>query len=416
MRLLLDILAQTLRTLWAHKLRSFLTMFGIAWGVGSLLLLVGLGEGFRSGNRKELESIGPDIMFMFGGRIPAVPGSASSMRPFQLTYQDYLSVREEAREVRAVAPVLARMDIRAVTDYTSANGQVFGVPEHYAKIRYLPLESGRWLNQRDDDERRRVAIIGEEMRRNMFPGRPALGASVLLNGVRFEVVGVLKRLGQEDNNATNIRIFVPFNTMREYFPMKEDGAYDAITYLNFQPRSRENHDATKWEVRRIVARNHGFDYGVEDAWFDWDTIQSQKTIGKIFDAMNLFLGSVGIITLALGAIGIINIMLVSVSERTKEIGLRKALGATNRTILTQFFLEGAFLTIVSGFVGLAVAAGLMSVLATLPSPEGFDTPRIVPWSAALAIGLLSFAGVVAGLYPARQAAMLPPVEALRQES
>jgi putative ABC transport system permease protein len=239
---------------------------------------------------------------------------------------------------------------------------------------------------------------------------------VLLNGVRFEVVGVLKRLGQEDNNATNIRIFVPFNTMREYFPMKEDGAYDAITYLNFQPRSRENHDATKWEVRRIVARNHGFDYGVEDAWFDWDTIQSQKTIGKIFDAMNLFLGSVGIITLALGAIGIINIMLVSVSERTKEIGLRKALGATNRTILTQFFLEGAFLTIVSGFVGLAVAAGLMSVLATLPSPEGFDTPRIVPWSAALAIGLLSFAGVVAGLYPARQAAMLPPVEALRQES
>jgi putative ABC transport system permease protein len=109
-------------------------------------------------------------------------------------------------------------------------------------------------------------------------------------------------------------------------------------------------------------------------------------------------------------------MLVSVSERTKEIGLRKALGATNRTILTQFFLEGAFLTIVSGFVGLAVAAGLMSVLATLPSPEGFDTPRIVPWSAALAIGLLSFAGVIAGLYPARQAAMLPPVEALRQES
>jgi putative ABC transport system permease protein len=415
MRLFLDILVQTFRTLWAHKLRSFLTMFGIAWGVGSLLLLVGLGEGFRSGNRRELESIGQDIMFMFGGRIPAVPGSASSMRPFQLTYQDYLSVREEAREVRAVAPVLARMDIRAVTDYTSANGQVFGVPEHYAQIRYLPLESGRWINQRDDDERRRVAIIGEEMRRNMFPGRPALGAAVLLNGVRFEVVGIIKRLGTEDNNATNIRIFVPFNTMREYFPMKESGAYDAITYLNYQPLSRDRHEVTKWEVRRIVARNHGFDYRVEDAWFDWDTVESQKTIGKIFDAMNLFLGSVGMVTLALGAIGIINIMLVSVTERTKEIGLRKALGATNRTILTQFFLEGAFLTIVSGFVGLAVAAGIMAGLSTLPSPEGFDTPRIVPWSAALAIGLLSVAGIVAGIYPARQAAMLTPVEALRQE-
>jgi putative ABC transport system permease protein len=153
----------------------------------------------------------------------------------------------------------------------------------------------------------------------------------------------------------------------------------------------------------------------EDAWESWDTARSEEMVGKIFTAMNLFLGSVGVVTLALGGIGIVNIMLVSVSERTKEIGLRKALGATNRSIMMQFFMEGAFLTLLSGGLGIGAAAGLMTMLAQLPAPPGFDTPRLVPWSAALAVGSLALAGISAGLYPARQASLLTPVEALRQE-
>jgi len=138
-------------------------------------------------------------------------------------------------------------------------------------------------------------------------------------------------------------------------------------------------------------------------------------VAKIFDAMDWFLGVVGVVTLGLGAIGIINIMLVSVTERTKEIGLRKALGATYRSILTQFFIEGAFLTLLSGGIGLAGVTTLVIMLAQLPAPDGFDTPRIVPSSAATAIVSLAIAGVAAGLYPARKAALLEPVEALRQE-
>ena len=173
--------------------------------------------------------------------------------------------------------------------------------------------------------------------------------------------------------------------------------------------------AAKSELHEIIARRHGFDPKLEHAFEDWDTIDNMKKVATIFDAMDWFLGVVGVVTLGLGAIGIINIMLVSVTERTKEIGLRKALGATHRSILTQFFIEGAFLTLLSGGLGLFAVTAFVVLLAQLPAPEGFDTPRIVPASAVTAILSLAVAGIAAGLYPARKAALLEPVEALRQE-
>src|SRR6201982_2068947 len=185
MRLLGDILRQSLATLWAHKLRSFLTMFGIAWGVGSLLLLVGLGEGFRSGQEKQLATLGQNIMFMFPGRIPAVEGSTQSGQLYYFTYKDYLAIRNEAQLVGALSPVLNREDIRAVSDYGSTNGQVFGVASDYNQIRNVPVEPGRWFNSQDNSERRRVAVVGWELLKNMFPGRPAVGSTIHLNGISF---------------------------------------------------------------------------------------------------------------------------------------------------------------------------------------------------------------------------------------
>ncbi len=418
MRILLDIFSQTLRTLWAHKLRSFLTMFGIAWGVGSLLLLAGVGEGFRNGNRRQLETFGKNIIFFWGGRAPAVEGSFSSMKWFNLTYDDYRDIQNESKLALNISPVIARDDIRAVSDYTSTNGQVSGVPPIYGQVRTIPLEVGRWINDEDNDQRRRVCILGREMTRNLFPGRPAVGNAILLNGVRFQVIGILSMIGNEEQNSTNIRIFVPFNTMRELFPLKGDNSKEgnAISFINYQPRTFDENEAAKNELHIIVARNHGgFDPRDKDAWEEWDTVKNQKTMGKIFTAMDWFLGGVGLVTLALGAIGIINIMLVAVTERTREIGLRKALGATNRDILLQFFLEGAFLTLLSGMLGVAGAMLVIHLLSGVNLPQGFDTPRIVPLSAVGAVLSLGLAGITAGLYPARKAAMLEPVEALRQE-
>jgi putative ABC transport system permease protein len=410
-----DIISQTFRILWAHKLRSFLTMFGIAWGVGSLLLLVGLGEGFRSGQAKNLANLGTDIMFLFPGRIPAVEGNSQSGKLYRLTYDDYVAIKNEAHDVRNVSPVLNREDIRAVSDYNSANGQVFGVSNEYNQIRTIPMSTGRWLTAEDQAESRRVAVIGSELVKTMYSGRPAVGTTILLNGIRFDVVGVLEKVGREGNNGTNIRVFIPITVMKELFPLKESGAEDAVSFINYRPLNADLHEKAKTEVHQIIARRHGFDPKVKDAFEEWDTIEESKRVSLIFNAMDWFLGAVGLVTLGLGAIGIINIMLVSVTERTREIGLRKALGATNGNILTQFFVEGAFLTGLSGFIGLAITWGFVTMLAQLPAPEGFDTPRIVPASAVIAIGSLCLAGIIAGIYPARKAALLQPVEALRQE-
>src|SRR5216684_1199060 len=416
MRVLLEIFGQTLRTLWAHKLRSFLTMFGIAWGVGSLLLLVGLGEGFRSGNRKQFDELGEDVMFIWGGRAPAMNGSFTSMRHYFLTTRDYQDIASKCPDVRAVAAVISRGDVRAVSEFYQSSGQLQGVPANYNKIRYLPLADGRWLNDPDNDQKRAVMVLGDEVRKLLFPGRPSIGSVVLLNGVRFQVIGTLKRTGHGNNNDVNLRIFIPFNTMRQHFPPLNTGEIDdAVSFIIYQPRTRPIHETAKLEVHKVVAGNHGFPYDTPDAYDEWDSIRTADQVGKIFDAMNMFLGSVGLVTLSLGAIGIINIMLVAVADRTREIGLRKALGATSRSILFQFFAEGAFLTLISGGVGMGCAAGFMALLALLPQPQGFDTPRLVPTTAVLAIGSLAFAGIVAGLYPASQAAALQPVEALRKE-
>jgi putative ABC transport system permease protein len=212
-----------------------------------------------------------------------------------------------------------------------------------------------------------------------------------------------------------MRGYIPFQVMAANFPIKGENHQNSISFIEYQPRVTADHVLAQKEVHQIVGRNHQFDANDQNAFDEWDSIQESKMVGTIFDVMNMFLGAVGMVTLALGAIGVINIMLVAVSERTHEIGLRKALGATNRNILFHFFLEGLLLTLGSGLLGMCFAGGLMALMGGVEGPQGFDPPKLVPMSAMLAICSLTLAGVVAGLYPARRAAMLAPVEALRQE-
>jgi len=401
--------------MWAHKLRSFLTMFGIAWGVGSLLLLIGLGEGFRAGTEKNLSNFGEDYMQIYNGRVPAVGGSQLSSRQYYLNYQDYLDIKDSSY-VRNAAPVIYRGDLRLVSEFGSSNGYVDGSEPQFYDIRRQPIDQGRWLNWSDEAGRNNVCVIGSEFVRILFPGHPAVGSRLLINGVPFEVIGTMQRIGHGNNNDQNMRLVMPYTTMAIYFPMKGEGNANAIKYVAYQPITREQHDQARKSARAIVARNHNFDPETPDAFDDWDSVETAKMVGKISDAMDAFLGAVGLVTLALGAMGVVNIMLVSVAERTREIGLRKALGATRRSILLQFFLEGLMLTSISGGIGVAAAYAFTRLLGLAPPIDGFELPHIYPATAALAAGSLAAAGIIAGLYPARRAALLAPVEALRQET
>jgi putative ABC transport system permease protein len=192
---------------------------------------------------------------------------------------------------------------------------------------------------------------------------------------------------------------------------------DALFSLQYQPTTKGEIDSAVAAVHRVIAEDHGFDPDLKDAFDEWNTVKEEKMIGAIFDAMDVFLGGVGIVTLGLGAVGIINIMLVSVTERTREIGLLKAIGATKSSILSQFFWEGLLLTGISGVIGIGLSAAFMWLLQQVLTDKmpGWDPPRLVPWSAALALGSLVVSGVAAGLYPASKAAAMDPIEALRRE-
>jgi putative ABC transport system permease protein len=412
-----DTLGQVFRAILANKLRTFLTMFGIAWGVGSLLVLVGLGEGFRSGQRKQFATFGNDMVFMGGGTIPAVANQHTGMRPYQLTNGDVLAMRARP-EVRAVTSILSRGDLYQVSAWSNTSGQVMGVEPNFAAIRIIPIAEGRFIDAADQAERRRVVVLGAKSAALLSLGHPMLGETMTINDVTFTVIGRVEPIGRGNNDGDNQKVYIPLSTMQELYAMKGDNVpHDALSFVQYQPTTRGDATAAMKAVHQVVASRHGFDPTFKDAFNEWDSIQELKMVGAIFTAMDVFLGGVGIVTLGLGAVGIINIMLVSVTERTREIGVLKAIGATKRSIMAQFFWEGLLLTGIAGLIGIGASAAFMALLQSVLTGKmpGWDPPRLVPWSAALALGSLMVCGVAAGLYPASKAAALDPIEALRRE-
>jgi len=412
-----DTLGQVLRAIMANKLRSFLTMFGIAWGVGSLLVLVGLGEGFRSGQQKQLATFGNDLVMMWDGTIPALPNQHTGMRPYQLTPGDEDAIRA-LPEIRAVTGYLYRNDLYQVSAYANTSGTVLGVEPNWADVRFTPVADGRFINNSDIADRNRVVVLGSKSAILLFAGRPMLGETITINDVAFTVIGRLGSISHGNNDSDNQKIYIPRSVMLERFAMKGDNVeQNALSSIQYQPTKKGEVDTAVAAVHRVIGQRHGFDPSLKEAFNEWNTINTQRMIAAIFNAMDVFLGGVGLVTLSLGAVGIINIMLVSVTERTRDIGVMKAVGATRRTVLAQFFWEGLLLTGISGLIGVAASAGFMVLLQQVLTGKmpGWDPPRVVPWSAALAVISLTICGVIAGLYPASKAAAMDPIEALRNE-
>ena len=413
-----EIFRQTLATFRAHKIRIFLTMFGIAWGIASVILLVGLGRGFSADQKRRMQTLGNDLVIVWGGRTSSQVGGLAAGREITLTIDDARVIGNECYLVKNVSPELRRT-IPEVSPFNSASRGVVGIWPSYQDFRSLRLSEGRLIADDDERDTNRVVILGWAARRQLFPGQPAVGATLLIKSVPYTVIGVLaeKKQNSNYNGPDNDFLFAPYSSVARDFPPPEKkgivrGFLDDIV---FEVADAETHDDAVLQVRRAIGRRHHFEAKDKDALFIWDTMVGAKLIANIFDVVTFFFGCVAIVTLGLGGIGVMNIMLVSVTERTREIGVRKAIGATRSDILRQFFAESVLLTLASGFLGLTFGMGACLALSNLPLPDFVPHPVISPISIVVSVVTLSVITVTAGMYPAQRGADMAPVESLRYE-
>ncbi|HXE91123.1 MAG TPA: ABC transporter permease [Terriglobales bacterium] len=415
---LYEILRQTFSTLRAHKMRSFLTMFGIVWGIASVILMVGLGKGFSRDQRERMKTLGTDLVIVWGGRTSQQAGGYAAGREIQLQVRDAEIIRKECYLVKNVSPELRRA-VFEVSEFNSANRPVRGVWPAFQNFRSLRPAEGRLMNDEDEQQARRVVLLGVEARNQLFPGKPAVGATLSMNGFPYTVIGVLEKKNQNSSYGSgpdNTQLFVPYSAMARDFPPRFPGTFPGwINNLVFEVVDPENHEEAEMQVRRVLGRMHHFDGNDKDALFIWNTMQGSKLVQRIFDVMTIFFGAIAVTTLCLGGIGVMNIMLVSVTERTREIGVRKAIGATKQDIARQFFAESAVITLVSGVGGLLFGLGICIAMDNMPRPEFIPAPVISPWALVVSFLTLSIITIAAGMYPANRAAEMTPVEALRYE-
>lgn len=416
---LYEIFRQTIHSLWSAKLRSFLTMFGIVWGISSVILLVGLGIGFRKDQRQRLRNIGTDIAIMFGGKTGLQSGGFAAGRPVRLNINDAIAIRDEASLIQAVSPELRR-SVSEVSQYNAANRPVRGIWPAYQTFRSLKLSEGRQISEQDEANGERVVILGDDSAKQLFRSYQPVGQTIQMGGYPYVVIGVLQKKQQNGSYGSgpdNTQLFVPYSAMARDFPPAEQPGVDKgfINNLVVMPKSPEVHEKAIKEVLGILARRHHFDPQDKEALWVWDTLEGAKFTDRIFGAMTIFFGAVALLTLALGGIGVMNIMLVAVTERTREIGVRKALGARAVDIRRQFLIESGIITLLSGATGFLLSIGICFALRLIKLPGFFPKPAISAPAIIASLLTLTAITLFAGTYPARRAASLSPIECLREE-
>jgi putative ABC transport system permease protein len=414
------LLRETALALKFNRQRGILTVISLAWGVACFIILYSYGDGFNVALQTAFRSVGQDLVLMIGGRTSTQAGGERAGKTVRFERGDVDAIREMVPMVGAVSPEIMMRGMTVVRGYRSNTMMVRAVAAPYGRIRNQSLTAGRWLTQEDDVRKQRVVVLGANAAKNLFGEMPPLGEEININGFRFTVVGVLKTKTQIVNYSTpdNECAFIPYETGSLFRNLKYP---DVIVWMPANPVFRE--DAAR-QVREVLARIHHFSPGDERAVQMHIFNEYLRLVDTMGMALRLLLGFIGTLTLAIGGVGLANIMLVSVTQRTREIGVLKALGATRRAILLQFLMEAMVIVTVGGVIGVAAGWAVTAVIQQLPllGPIFKDTSgtgdihlSISLFAVLTSTLLLEAVGLIAGLLPAVRASRLDPIEALRYE-
>jgi len=393
-----------------QRLRTALTILGITWGTVAVVVLLAFGTGLERQTRKRFHGLGDQIVILFGGRTTKSFLGFPEGRYIRLHDEDIDLLTREIPDIALISPEYSNRQTPVRRGAQAANPNIAGVLPAYGQMRnIIPQEGGRFIDQPDVDQRRRVAVLGDELATLLFAKEQPVGQQIFVGGVPFTVVGVVRPKSQNAsyNSRDKDRVFIPATTHRSVF----GGLY--VSDVVYRTTSSQVTKDVERRVYEVLGRKYRFDPADHDALQLWDTSEWEKMFGYLFLAFNAFFALVGSFTLTVGGIGVANIMYIVVKERTREIGIRRSVGATRRTILYQFFAETFVIVGAGALLGFLISVALVAVADRLPSNEVVGTPVLSPLVMAITITLLAGIGFVAGLFPARKAASLDPVECLR---
>ncbi len=405
-----SLLAQLVDDLRRQRLRTALTVLGITWGTTAVITLLAFGTGFQRQMVVNARGMGDGIVLVRGNRTTLPFRGFPERRRIRLVEEDAQLLAREVPEIDLITPEYGTWGRRISRNDKRTEIYMTGVHPEYGELRNVfAAAGGRFLNEQDVVDQRRVLVLGDEVKELLFGDEEAVGGEVFLGRTPFTVVGVMAPKSQNSsyNARDKDRVFIPITTYRAMEGSRNVG------WLLYRPVEPELSGAANLGIREVLGRKYAFDPADEDALSIWDTNEMMKMFKYIFIGFNLFLGIVGAFTLVVGGVGVANIMFVVVQERTREIGIRRSVGARRRDVLAQVLLEAILIVTAGAAIGFAISVAITQVIALLPIEEYVGVPTISTPVTLLTAGLLTVVALAAGFMPARKAAALDPADALR---